>query len=367
MAKTNSKRYFRKHVSPRTGVTSFTTTVRVAGFKSVSETFPTKAAAAEWAAKTEEMLREQKKRGGVRRDVATLTVGDLLREYLADPETVKLRSYDGMHQMASWWIQKYGTLKALDFSSALTLREARDKLTPGRAPGTINRYLIVARSAWNWARASGLVPNDQRWPERLMLTQPPGRTRFLDDSELTALLAAARAHSVLMHTAITVSVATGLRASELLRLNWSDVDFAREVVSVRHSKNDTPRQIHLTNNAVAALRALQGDKVRAIAGAVFLHKDGARLRQSTLEGRWRKIRDELGLTNMRWHDLRHTCASILAQNGATLLQIAEVLGHKSFQMTARYSHLVQGAALPAHAALDAKLRTGGGDDKPPRS
>jgi len=354
MARANSKRYIRKHVSPRTGV-SFTTTVRVAGFDSVSKTFPTKAAAAEWAEATEIMLRAQKQHGAaVRRDVATLTVGELLLEYLADPETVKHRTYDLTEQVATWWIQELGTTKAIDLG-VLALRAARDKLSRGgRAPGTVNRYLIVLRSAWNWARAAGLIPTERRWPERLMLSEPRGRTRFLSDTELAALLTAARAHSAQMYAAIVVSLATGMRAGELRRLDWSDLDLTRQLARIHVTKTDQPRQVHLTASACAALKALHGDNVRAITGPVFTAK-GARVKSSTLEARWRVIRTAAGLADFHWHDLRHTTASILAQQGSTLLQIAEVLGHRSFASTQRYSHLVQGAALPAHAALDAKL------------
>ncbi len=350
---------YRRHKS-RDGAVTFTATVRISGFAPAAKTFPTKPAAAEWASTTEKLLREQKDhhRGAVRRDVATLTLGDLLLEFLADPETTKRRTFNDTHRLACWWIQHYGATRALDMN-VIVLREARETLRRGRGPATVNRYLSALRSAWNWSRAAGLVPGERRWPERLLLTEPTGRTRFLSDEELAALLKAAGEHSVTMHTAIMVSIACGLRQGELLRLDWRDVDLARQVLSIRVSKTDRPRQVHLTESACTALRTLQGEKLRGIA-AVFVMSDGARLKKSTLESRWRFVRDAAGLADFRWHDLRHSCASFLAQQGATLLQISEVLGHKSFAMTQRYSHLVQGAALPAHAALDKKL--GGGDE-----
>ncbi len=348
---------FRKYKS-RDGSTTFTATVRIAGFAPAAKTFPSKKAAAEWAASTEELLREQKKRGAtVRRDVAVLTVGDLLLEFLADPETTKLRTFDDSHRLCAWWIQELGALKVLDVN-VLRLREAREKLNRDRGAATTNRYLSALRSAWNWARAAGLVPSDRRWPERLLLSEPRGRIRFLSDTELTALLDAAAKHSVVMHAAIVTSVATGVRQGELLRLDWQDVDVAKQTVRIRLTKNETPRQVHLPQSACDALKALQGGaKVRAAFGPVFTAK-GARLKKSTLEARWSVVRKAAGLadSDLRWHDLRHSCASLLAQNNATLVQIAEQLGHKSLSMTMRYSHLVQGAAIPAHAALDAKLR-----------
>ena len=88
----------------------------------------------------------------MRRDVATLTVGDLLLEYLADPETAKLRTFEMTQQVCGWWIAELGTSKVFDVN-VLMLRAARDKLSHGRQPGTVNRYLVCLRSCWNWGRA----------------------------------------------------------------------------------------------------------------------------------------------------------------------------------------------------------------------
>jgi len=345
----------RKHIGAD-GRTSFTATVRASGFKSASKTFTSRKEALAWSRETLEFLREQ--REGVsraRHDVTQINLADLILEYLKSSEAQALRSYDGTHQMLSWFIQHYGTARVLDLN-VLIWREAREKLQQGRQALTVNRYFICMRACWNWARAAGLVPTERMWPDRIMLPQPQGRTRFLNDAELAALLKAAHEHSQLMLTAVTVSVATGMRRGELLRLNWSDIDLTRQVADIHITKTDKPRAVHLTQSACDALKALQqAGKVRSIGGAVFTLPNGTRLKESTLEARWRKVRDAARLKDFRWHDLRHCAASYLAQSGATLLQIAEVLGHRSFTSTQRYSHLVQGAALPAHAALDAKL------------
>src|SRR5208282_4061306 len=121
------------------------------------------------------------------------------------------------------------------------------------------------------------------------------------------------------------SIATGLRQGELLRLDWSDLDLQKQHLRVRLSKNDEPRTVHLPESAVQALRALQQSKVRAI-GPVYLMPDSSRIKKSTLEARWKIVRRAAKLEDFRWHDLRHTCASILAQQGATLVQIGEQLG-----------------------------------------
>ena len=212
------------------------------------------------------------------------------------------------------------------------------------------------RDCWGWGRTARYINENQRWPEKdLMLIEPRGRTRFLSDDELATLLAAARKHSTTMYAAIVVSIATGVRQGELLRLNWLDIDLERQLLRVHLSKNDEPRTVHLPQSACDALRALQNAKVRAI-GPIFITDNGERFKKSTLEARWKRLRDSIPLANMRSHDLRHSCASYMAQSGATLLEIGAQLGHRSPSVTLRYAHLTQGKALPSHAALDEKLR-----------
>jgi site-specific recombinase XerD len=89
---------------------------------------------------------------------------------------------------------------------------------------------------------------------------------------------------------------------------------------------------------------------------VFITDEGEPASKDWVSCRWKIIRANAGLKNFRWHDLRHSCASLLAQNGATLLEIGSVLGHKSPSATKRYAHLVEGAPVTGHTKLDEKLR-----------
>ena len=229
----------------------------------------------------------------------------------AGAEVSRLKYFDDLHRLLAWWVNHYGASRALELN-VLTLREARERLRRGRTNATANLYLSAMRSAWNWARAAGLIPNDQLWPQRLMLTEPRGRTRFLSDAELERLLAAAGRHSPRMLAAITLSVATGLRQGELLRLDWSDIDFAKRTVRVRHSKNDDPRTVHLPDSAAEALQALKRSS-KVLGAAVFATATGARF-------------------------------------------IGAVLGHRSPSVTVRYAHMVQGAPVTGHDKVDARLR-----------
>jgi integrase len=337
------------------GSVSFIAQVRLKGFKPRAKSFAKRADAEKWGEQLETTLRQQRNRRGVRRDVATLTIGDLLLEYLADPNTQARRTFEDIHRLCAWWVQCFGAVRAMEFD-VLRVREARDKLqATGIGPATVNRYLSAMRSCWNWGRSAGLVLDGAIWPDKVLLTEPRGRKRFLSDEEITRLLAAAEKYSAVMHAAIILSIATGLRQGELLRLDWSDIHLEKQHVRVLYSKNDEARTVHLPDAAVQALKPLRPEKVPADM-PVFRIANGSRVKKSTLETRWSTVRKAAKLEDFRWHDLRHTCASILAQQGATLVAIGEQLGHKSLSMTVRYSHLVQGTATPAHAGLDSKLK-----------
>jgi integrase len=349
--------YFKRKNRDRT--TSILTLVRVKGFRPVSKSFKTKAEAEEWAERLEKELKGHAKRGGVRADIAKLTVGQLVREYLADPKIKALRSYEDYETRLDWWLAGYAGVKVVEFG-VLMLREAREKLMStgrkkkGRAPATVNRHLSVMRGVWNWGRSSGLIPLERSWPTKLLLTEPAGRARFLSDDELGALLKAAEADEV-MRTAILVSVATGIRQGELLRLQWKDVNLDGGKLTLLKTKTATPRTVHVAPTAVEALQGLKKAKVVSTT-TVFLAGKGQPLKKSALEVRWYNIRTAAKLVDFHWHDLRHSCASFLARRGATLLEIGSVLGHKSPSMTMRYSHLVQGAPVKGHAELDALLK-----------
>jgi site-specific recombinase XerD len=70
------------------------------------------------------------------------------------------------------------------------------------------------------------------------------------------------------------------------------------------------------------------------------------------------VRAAAGLVDFRWHDLRHSCASFLAQNGASLVEIGSVLGHSSPSVTAKYAHMVAGRPITGADKLAAKLQEG---------
>jgi len=355
MATRNSKskrdRVWERH--NKDGSTSYLAVVRIRPFKPASKSFPTRPEARRWADDLVRELTTQRDRGEARQDLTSLTIKGLIEAFLADPETLQLKYFPDLQALLAWWVNHCGGEKVLGFGT-VKLREARELLGNGRAPGTVNRYLSALRSCWNWGRAAQYIPGEKVWPTRLFRTEPRERVRFLNDTELKAVMEAAQAHAAWIYAAVVVSLATGLRQGELLRLEWKDIDFEGKTITVLISKNTKRRIVHLPTPAIDALKKLRRD---GIVGPklVFVRPNGEAADKSYLTFHWKAVRTAAGLVDFRWHDLRHSCASYLAQNGASLVEIGSVLGHSSPSITAKYAHLVAGRPVTGADKLAEKL------------
>ncbi len=339
----------------RDGSVSWMAWVRVRPFKPVSRSFGSKDEAKEWADEHARELRDHRQKAAVPVDLPQLTLAKLIDQYLADPSFAALSAayQSNLRDYLAWWVNEYGSTRVSRLG-AITLREGRAKLLVGRENGTVNRYLSALRSCWNWARGAEIIPAKNVWPPKVMLREPKEVVRYLSDEELADLMKAASDYSLAMHAAILVSIATGVRMSELRRFKWSDIDFERKRIKVLLSKNTESRGGHLPESAVNALKKLKSLPI--VGRHVFIDEEGNPVSKDWVSYRWKIIRANAKLKNFRWHDLRHSCASLLAQNGATLLEIGSVLGHKSPSATKRYAHLVEGAPVTGHTKLDEKLR-----------
>jgi integrase len=348
------------------GTRSYLAQVRVKPFRPAHKTFnerdfpsrrEAQKAAASWAKSLEQTLRQQRDRRAVHAGVGVMRFEDLIAEYLRDPETKALRTYDERHRQMAWWLEHYGRQRALEFTSPLLLREARDTLTAKHEPATVNRYLAAARACVNFCRAAGLLPTNVAWPPRLMLREPKERERFLTDEELARVLKAARAESQIMYAAVVFAVGVGCRQGEQLRVRWRDIDATTNTVAIHVTKSNTSRRAHLPPAVSQALKSLRGKKVIPMPSRfVFADADGSAITAHALIDRWEKIRAAAGVPDVRWHDLRHASASFLIQAGATLAEVAHQLGHLNVATAKRYAHLVPGAKPTGADKLNEKLR-----------
>jgi integrase len=311
----------------------------------LSATHSDRASAERWAAQTGAHIRDDAHFAGEANRRRTLA--DLIDRYVEHVLPEKGNSQSQRAHLA-WWRASIGPLPLASVTRAV-IAQCRDKLLlpekgKVRAPATCVRYMAalshvftVAIGDWEWAEINPV--RGVRKPR-----EPLGRDRYLQEDEREALLAACSASkSPDLYAAVMLALCTGMRRGEILGLSWRDIDFQRRQVTLSRTKNGSRRSLPLVSPAYEILEArskvrrldtplvFPGDKDPAKPKAIIKPKD--------LTKPWGTARKKAGLADFRFHDLRHSAASYLAMSGASTLEIAAVLGHKTLQMTKRYSHL----------------------------
>ena len=256
----------------------------------------------------------------------------------------------------AWWRSRLGARLLSDLSSSI-LAEQRDILVAGtdrnppkpRNPATANRYLAALSHVFSTA------VREYGWMEENPLhrvskgKESRGRDRFLSDDERERLLSACRASSNPdLYPAVFLSLATGARRMEILGLRWPQVDLNRGVITLLDTKNGECRVLPVGSQLKELLK--ERAKVRRI-GSDWVFPGRSANRPAQMRHAWDEALKAAEIEDFRWHDLRHTTASYLAMNNATLMEIAAVLGHKTLAMVKRYAHF----SKPHTAAVVEKM------------
>tara|TARA_E500000305_G_C4019821_1_gene237978 strand:+ start:237 stop:1487 length:1251 start_codon:yes stop_codon:yes gene_type:complete len=142
---------------------------------------------------------------------------------------------------------------------------------------------------------------------------------------------------------VLLSLNTGLRQGEVFDIQWNDIDFSVSQLKIRGetAKANKTRYLPLNDEALDVLKRWR--ITSASDGHVFPSKKGGRM--NNVRKSWSALLTEAGITDFRWHDMRHDFASKLVMAGVDLNTIRELLGHSDIKMTLRYSHLA-----PEHKA-----------------
>lgn len=210
--------------------------------------------------------------------------------------------------------------------------------TVNRALEIVRRILYLARDEWGWIT---------RVPKIRMLKEPKRRVRFLTDREADRLMLALPEHLV---PVVRFALATGCRMREILRMEWSRVDFDRRVawLDPGTTKNGDGRGLPLNRDAILALRGVQGQHKRWC----FTYQGK---RMEAIGSAWKRALKRAEIEKFRFHDLRHTWASWHVMNGTTLQELMELGGWKSYEMVLRYAHLAPEHLSNAAARIERSI------------
>jgi integrase len=330
-----------------------------------SRTFKTRNAAERWARKVESSI-EQDDAGLVsvaQKHTLTDAIDRYRREILPGHNPSTIPNYT---RHLTYWDNALGHLRLSDVTAA-RIAACRDDLatlpmagkTPEsvpacRTPATVRRYLATLAAVlsacqkhWHW-----LADSPMRQVSKP--SENNARSRFLSEDELHRLLTACQeSKSPDLLLAVMLAVTTGARQGEILGLRWKDIDLTAGVLRLRVDNETTTKGGVRSLPIVSQVRPLLQDRLAAYRQGKVADLTGSDLvfpsrvslnRPVQLRKPFETALERAGIKDFVWHDLRHSAASFMAANGASLLEIGAVLGHKCAQTTARYSHLTEQAS-----------------------
>ena len=250
----------------------------------------------------------------------------------------------------------FGRLKLNQINSLKIEEYKAKKIESGLAPKTVNNHLAILgkclHTAEEWIEGLEKVPKIQ------LLKVPPQKIEFLSKKECDLLLSGAKDR---WYEMILIAIKTGLRFGEIIGLQWQDVNFKINVLTVRQSivrdtigspKSNKERTIPLTKEVVIML-----SNRKELNGLLFKDKRGKSLKQERAMRTLQRICKQVELRPIGWHKLRHTFASHLAEAGVPIKAIQELLGHSNIQTTMRYAHLSPSVHKDAISKLESDTFT----------
>ena len=272
-----------------------------------------------------------------------------------------------------------GRLKLKSLTTTHVRGLYREKLDAGLAPLTVQYIHTTLHKALKDAVADGLIPRNAT--EGIKAPRPKKKeVNALSVDQARAFLSAIREDR--FEALYVVAVHCGLREGELLGLHWEDIDLETKTLAVRRTlsetksghileapKNAKGRNVRLTNGAVEALkrhRAAQNEERLRLGalwqdqGLVFPSRKGTTMSAKNLTTRsFKPILGRAGLPNIRLHDLRHTCATLLLSKGVHPKLVQELLGHATISITLdTYSHVLPGMGDQTAAAMESAFLVG---------
>ncbi len=342
------------------GKISYRVKIRIKGFPTQTATFSRITDAKDWAKITEGAIKDRRYFKNTESKKRTLK--ELIERYIDDVLPAKPKSKDKQSSQLNWWKEAIGDYFLVDITPAL-IAEYRDKLAKEKtrfnkkySPATVNRYLAaishaftIATNEWGWLEDSPMRKVSKS-------KEPRGRVRFLSDDERKALLTVCQeSSSEYLYPVVVLALSTGMRQGEILGISWDDINLDKQYIILHETKNGERRRVPLAGLALEEIKKLS--KIRRIDTNLLFPHANTNIKEQHFDIRkpWNDALEKAEIKDFRFHDLRHSAASYLAMNGASLAEIAEVLGHKTLQMVKRYAHLSEAHTSKVVASMNERI------------
>ena len=254
----------------------------------------------------------------------------------------------------------FGSLQMSQVTNDKVMVFLQYKKMSGSASGTVNRMLVLVRYFYNLAmkwQVAGVTENPTKGHK--LFKENNKIDRYLSEEESFALkLALGKSKNPLLKFIVGFLLVTGARKQEALKAEWGHIDWTAKVWRIPLSKSGKVRHIVLSQTALDFLNLIQ-QRNQELLGNAYLNcpfvfpNPTTRQPFQNIFYAWNTARRLAGVPDIRIHDLRHTFASTLVNQGVALYEVQKLLGHANIKTTERYAHLAQ-ARLQESASLAGK-------------
>ncbi|MCQ8106471.1 site-specific integrase, partial [Methylomonas sp. SURF-2] len=299
--------------------------VRRKGESPISKSFSSKSLAEQWARSIESQIDH-----GCfvdRSEAERTTLGELIDRYLVEVTPTKKGSKQEAYRLSN--LKKHlGSLVVASIQSKHIASYRDSRLKSGKSSGTVLRELCDVSHLFNVAIKDWGIPLVSN-PARLVRKPPASknRDRRLTPDEINELIRQL-AETDEMISIVQLAIETGMRRSELLAMQWGNIDIKNRYVLLPDTKNGESRAVPLSSRAIEILEQLPKK-----AETVFITKP------DSVSQAFHRACVRAGLDNLRFHDLRHEATSRLFEKGLNTMEVSSVTGHKTLGMLKRYTHL----------------------------
>ncbi len=254
-----------------------------------------------------------------------------------------------------WLNPAFGHIPLSRISPNSLMRLLNDLGKAGLSNRTQHYAIALTRQVFNHAIKKHLFDGNNPASRFEFKKEDNKRVRFLTKEELYKLLEALKKKSYPMYLMALLSAHCGLRAGEIFKLTWADVHLEQGVFLLKDTKNGKNRYAYMTERVFEEFFQLKPETGSQL---VFKDRNGQKIKHvsRTFERTVKELNLNKGVSDRRqkvvFHSLRHTYASRLVQQGASLYETKELLGHSDIKMTMRYAHLSEAALRNAVLKLD---------------
>lgn len=276
------------------------------------------------------------------------TFGDyILRFYLPHIRTYKRCVTADETLLNNHLVPQFGPLKLNEITPYAIHEFVSKKLLEGYKPSYCNRFLVLLGFCFNLAMKWEIAGVNKNPVKAVPLLKCNNKIeRFLKEDEFERLLIAIRGSvNPLLQYFVPLALMTGARKRELLDAKWQDFDFEKKVWVIPMTKSGRPRHVPLIPEVIVLLGRLREALPKLMDQKMLLEipwvlpnpKTGKPFK--SIFNSWNTARHEAGVDDLRIHDLRHSFASALVNNGVPIYDVQKLLGHQDVRTTERYAHL----------------------------